>query len=848
MPLSNDEQTAQVLQARRDVLAYLKPFQRKTVEHVDGLYRSGARRVLVADEVGLGKTLVAKGVVATTAALRKEENDPFFKVVYVCSNSAIVNQNLSKLSVDEDLVDRVDASNARLSMQHFTSYQNERIARDNNSYIQLIPLTPGTSFNVSNGQGAVRERALIFAVLRRFRLFRDLTRKLENMFMAPAPSSWRGWRDYYEREVTNEPGYIDKMLESLEAYSGSLREVADYLVNRKDTSDDRRWIGRIRRDFALLSVEHLDPDLVIMDEFQRFRDLLDTESDTDLSIIAKKFLFSETRKDDPVRILLLSATPFKPFSTSAEDETFFGDSAADDFLNLVSFLSKSSASQQDGFFKDIWKEYGIVLSQYVENLSDIAAVRIAKDNAEHSLRRLIARTERDGMGEYADIMKDCTANEHIMPETSDISAQLTVRRLFKRMGLDQTAPVEYAESCPYLLSYLKGYKLGDKLLKAVEKNIDVLPFKQENHKNARLLWIQSSRIARFEKLNIPNTRFERLMEDVFETGNNDFDASSLLWIPASRPYYTVKKGPFAGVKHFSKTLIFSSWTMVPRMASTLLSYEDERRSVAFAYEKGHSYSYFDKDDVLEAEDVDVRDDDAKKLPSKRLNIYRDAGKGPALLLYPSVALASMVTWPEYAEDATLDSMVKELAEQIREKLEKIIGPQRIDQLSGSDDLRWFLKATLLLEQDAGLPVDEFLTLIKHDESLSAPERRLADSWRAMTERSVNELGKIPEKLYTTLAKVALGSPAVCSMRMFNACAEHKTSTQLLAYRFSTALLRKLNTPSATLAVESGFKPGLKEYFYNNGAGHYRLDVSDDAVTMAFYPGAAREPARTFNLA
>ena len=45
-----------------------------------------------------------------------------------------------------------------------------------------------------------------------------------------------------------------------------------------------------------------------------------------------------------------------------------------------------------------------------------------------------------------------------------------------------------------------------------------------------------------------------------------------------------------------------------------------------------------------------------------------------------------------------------------------------------------------------------------------------------------------------------------------------------------------------------FRPGLKEYFYNNGAGHYRLDVSDAAVTMAFYPGAATEPARTFKLA
>lgn len=44
-----------------------------------------------------------------------------------------------------------------------------------------------------------------------------------------------------------------------------------------------------------------------------------------------------------------------------------------------------------------------------------------------------------------------------------------------------------------------------------------------------------------------------------------------------------------------------------------------------------------------------------------------------------------------------------------------------------------------------------------------------------------------------------------------------------------------------------FKPGLKEYFFNNGAGHYRLDVSNEAVTMEFYPGAATEPARKFRL-
>ena len=44
-----------------------------------------------------------------------------------------------------------------------------------------------------------------------------------------------------------------------------------------------------------------------------------------------------------------------------------------------------------------------------------------------------------------------------------------------------------------------------------------------------------------------------------------------------------------------------------------------------------------------------------------------------------------------------------------------------------------------------------------------------------------------------------------------------------------------------------FRPGLKEYFFSLAAGHYRLDVSDDAVKMKFYPGDAKSPARTFAL-
>ena len=62
----------------------LKDFQRATVDRVDFLFRNGQNRVLVADEVGMGKTLIARGTIVKTARLRMEEKDDLFKVIYIC--------------------------------------------------------------------------------------------------------------------------------------------------------------------------------------------------------------------------------------------------------------------------------------------------------------------------------------------------------------------------------------------------------------------------------------------------------------------------------------------------------------------------------------------------------------------------------------------------------------------------------------------------------------------------------------------------------------------------------------------------------------------------------------------
>ena len=61
-------------------MATLKDFQKETVNRVIELYKSGRNRVLIADEVGLGKTVVARGVIARFAELREEEKDDLVSV------------------------------------------------------------------------------------------------------------------------------------------------------------------------------------------------------------------------------------------------------------------------------------------------------------------------------------------------------------------------------------------------------------------------------------------------------------------------------------------------------------------------------------------------------------------------------------------------------------------------------------------------------------------------------------------------------------------------------------------------------------------------------------------------
>jgi hypothetical protein len=177
-----------------------KDFQEATAERIFEIFRDeGQNHILLADEVGLGKTIIASDVISKVAEwLRIEKNDDFFKVIYICSNINIASQNCRKLGIAAE--DCLHVSDSRLSMQHLRIYQTDG---SEHNYEQLIPMTPATSFSMTGGQGIQEERALIFVLLRRFRDFSHVRKHLNQLFqMDPKLRRWDEIVNYYEMQVT----------------------------------------------------------------------------------------------------------------------------------------------------------------------------------------------------------------------------------------------------------------------------------------------------------------------------------------------------------------------------------------------------------------------------------------------------------------------------------------------------------------------------------------------------------------------------------------------------------------------------------------------------------------------
>ncbi|MBP9984203.1 MAG: helicase [Prevotella sp.] len=633
-------------------------FQAATADHVLEAYKNGQKRVLVADEAGLGKTTVASEVVRRVKEELAHEvldDDGLYCIVYVCCNLQIAQQNIDTLSDDGA---KVDLSQSRLSMQHYVHYRKRAELKEQGRDTLILSLTPATSFQMTWGTGSANERALMYACLTLLPEFESQEQKdkLSSMLVGWAPKAWEWMSVYYYNEVrkTNMSEYRETVVEAMKShlnkesknggsYLQRLIELANSEHDKKWNNDSYYFIIELRKMFADISLEILKPDLVIMDEFQKFSSLIDTDkaTETEENMIARKFF---ANKD--TYILLLSATPYKPYTTLEELNESNNDEQYKDFHRLMDFLHANEENSMD--FKAIWRNYSTALKHLEQETNDTIVEK--HHTAEDMLYHVMGRTERSNEG----IIKEKIPSIDDYLSTGDITSFVQMQHLIdncRKFGKKvYSAPVDYSKSSAYQLSFMDNYKLKDRISDAWKAGAGRGIAKD-------CLLLNRDAVESYTLDDYKNARLDFVIDTIFGNGKNATGAETLLWVPSSHPYYTQQPNVFTKNESFSKFLVFSSWGMVPKMLACLISYETERRLLHRTKD-----AYHDKD----------------------FQLLKDSEQTKALSIMCTVStyLAELYK-PEEYYGMSLGAIKHTIKKEIREKLREY-GSERVNRVSSLD--------------------------------------------------------------------------------------------------------------------------------------------------------------------
>lgn len=744
------------------ILDSLKPFQRDTVEYVfDRLYNSkeSSHRFLVADEVGLGKTLVAKGVIAKAIDYMWDDVERI-DIVYICSNADIARQNINRLNINGQ-GSFAHASRLTLLPTILSGFDQK---------LNFVSFTPGTSFDLKSSTGIQQERALLFHLLRKgWELPYIPTCNVLQCDVADK-DRWRETLKKYESGLNFDQHIVDAYFAELDRYIAQEKQrgVPDihsrFLdlctrfsyyqqhrnLSREKVHDRNGVIGELRSILARTCLKSLEPDIVILDEFQRFKHLLN--GDSDAGLLAQE-LFSYSDEVTDVRTILLSATPYKMYTLyeeSGEDDHY------QDFLATLEFLENNLSNTTK--IKVLIEEYRREMYRFGNGNSDNLP-RI-KQKLETILRKTMVRTERvTSTAGQDDMLMEISEKKLILPP-SEIKAYLAMQNISWMLG--QGDVIEYWKSAPYLLNFMDQYKLKEKFVQQIQESSNS-QFTEtlRNMPDAFLSWQE---IQSYKQVDPGNARLRKLIVDLLDNGG-----WRLLWAPPSLPYYDLE-GPFKSFeeKNLTKRLIFSSWTVVPKALAAILSYEVERRM----------YKSFEENPLNTSEER------KKRQPLLRFAYSNDRLTGmPVLgLLYPSFSLARLGDPLEFfknkhvetIETLTSTEILSIITERITEKISQL--PDG-DEYSEREDESWYWAAPILLDiQEDRESADGWLkqwglSQIWSGSSKDIDEDGSESRWADHVEYAaslLNEtclpLGKRPKDLSKVLAQMALAGPAVTALR------------------------------------------------------------------------------------
>lgn len=575
---------------------------------------------------------------------------------------------------------------------------------------------------------------------------------------------------------------FDREIDSKKSPGMTLRSVVMNMCRVIEKNGFKRMnnnytIGKLRIAFAKISLERLDPDLVIMDEFQRFKYLISADPESETGMLANKFFNSES-----VRMLLLSATPYKMYSTLEEIDETQVDEHYSEFLNVMRFLNVTET--EDNHFRSVWTSYSVQLK---ELSTGATTVLTAKKAAEDAMYSHICRTERISSTENADIIDASDVKRPVNVLEQDINSYLQAQKLLDEIGAPFNVPVDYIKSTPYLMSFMRDYQLKRYVEKYFKEHPSELPKIRKN-----TLWLDRRSIDKYSKIPSGNARLERVMEHVFRE-----KSELLLWVPPSKPYYT-PSGVYKNTEGFSKTLVFSSWEMVPRMAASLISYNAERLTVGKMAADDRTAHYFSTGE--------------KRYPAARMNFKVSLGRPSAMnlfcLLYPSQFLAKCYNPIDCLNKGmSLSEIERFVRKKIEEKLTKLPAPT-----NGQPDRRWYYLAPLFF--DDGVYVTSWLNsedkLADYDDDDENKRQKgflthiktLRELYNEMECGTHINLGRKPEDLADVLTDIAIASPAICVYRTYSKYVkEYHEFESYMPSQIARLFINRMNTVEATAAVE-----------------------------------------------
>ena len=368
----------------------LKPFQAATVKAVMAAFgkRRRARRFLVADEVGLGKTVVAQHVILQLIQGIAGPRRPLV-VFYMCSNLAIARQNRRKLL---EILPPEERAEADCPIDRLSLLQ--ACERPTHKKLNLYSLTPDTSIPIRKRHrrdGRLEERALVHALVERVwpGLFDEWGK---DVFQGNATVNWKQSIRQHKEKASNgvlrEAFTVSVRQEfRLAPYQQLLPELRARL--ERGELDVLELIAHLRNALAASAVEKVKPDLVIFDEFQRFRDLLEPQQDE-----AAQRVIGRLRGDDspnPPALLLLSATPYRLFTRRWEEES--GASHRSEFFELVEFLYGGDAEAKNKR-KRSEESFSRLETELRKGQPTSVEAQQARKDVEEVLCPIMARTER----------------------------------------------------------------------------------------------------------------------------------------------------------------------------------------------------------------------------------------------------------------------------------------------------------------------------------------------------------------------------------------------------------------------------------------------------------------------